>query len=71
MSEYAVIYERGPTSWVRGARSTRLRGGGGKPPRGRALIREAIAAHVESLREHGEPVPEPSSTVGAVEVPAA
>jgi predicted RNase H-like HicB family nuclease len=35
------------------------------------LIREAIADHVKSLREHSELVPEPSSTVGAVEVPTA
>ncbi len=34
-------------------------------------IAEAIAAHIESLREHGEPVPEPSSTAGAVQVPTA
>ena len=34
------------------------------------LIREAIDAHIESLREHGEPVPEPSSTVGMVEARA-
>ena len=26
-----------------------------------ALIREAIVLHVESLKEHGEPVPVPSS----------
>jgi len=35
------------------------------------LIAEAIGAHIESLREHGEPVPEPSSTAGAVQVPTA
>lgn len=35
------------------------------------LIAEAIAAHIESLREHGEPVPETSSTAGAVQVPTA
>ncbi len=35
------------------------------------LIAEAIGAHMESLREHGEPVPAPSSTAGLVEVPAA
>ena len=36
-----------------------------------ALIAEAIGAHIESLREHGEPVPEASSRAGAVQVPAA
>ena len=36
-----------------------------------AEIREAIGLHVESLREHGEPVPEPRSTAAVVEVAAA
>ena len=31
-------------------------------------IREAIALHVESLREHGEPIPEPQSTAEVVDV---
>jgi len=35
------------------------------------LIVEAIVLHVESLREHGEPVPEPSSAAGLLELPAA
>ena len=34
------------------------------------LIREAIDAHIESLREHGEAVPEPSWIVGMVEARA-
>ena len=71
MSEYAVIYERAPTSWVRGCPIYPAAWRRGKAAKRSSLIREAIAAHVESLREHGEPVPEPSSTVGAVEVPAA
>lgn len=32
------------------------------------LIREAITLHLESLRENGEPVPEPSSTTEFVQV---
>ena len=31
-------------------------------------IREAIAFHIESLMEHGEPVPEPQTTAAAVDV---
>ena len=31
-------------------------------------IREAIAFHIESLWEHGEPVPEPLTTAAAVDV---
>ncbi len=32
------------------------------------LIREAITLHLESLRESGDPVPEPSSTTEFVQV---
>lgn len=35
-----------------------------------ALIREAIPLHIESLRSHGDPVPEPSA-VGVLTVAAA
>jgi predicted RNase H-like HicB family nuclease len=34
------------------------------------LLREAIALHVAGLREDGLPVPEPSSLVDYLEVPA-
>ena len=71
MSEYVVIYEQGPTSW--GAWVPDLSGcvaAGDTRAEVEQLIREAIDAHIESLREHGEPVPEPSSTVGLVEARA-
>ena len=32
------------------------------------LIREAIIMHLESLWEHGDPVPEPQTSVALVEV---
>lgn len=32
------------------------------------LIREALVLHIESLREHGEPVPEPRASAALVEV---
>ena len=34
-------------------------------------MREAIRFHIESLREHGEPVPEPHCSATVVEVAAA
>ncbi len=34
------------------------------------LIREAIALHLEEMAEDGLPIPEPSSSVGSVEVVA-
>jgi len=72
MSEYAVIYEHGPASW--GAWVPDLPGcvaAGGSRAEVEHLIREAIQAHIDSLRLHGDPVPPPASTVGAVQVPAA
>jgi len=71
LSEYVVIYEQGPTSW--GAWVPDLPGcvaAGETRAEVEQLIREAIDAHIESLREHGEPAPEPSSTVGMVEARA-
>lgn len=69
MSEYAVIYERGPTSW--GAWVPDLPGciaAGESRADVERLIGEAIEAHIDSLREHGDPVPEPTSTAGAIQV---
>ena len=34
------------------------------------LLRDAVALHVESLREHGDPIPEPQTSVASVDVPA-
>jgi len=71
LSEYVVIYEQGPTSW--GAWVPDLPGcvaAGETRAEVEQLIREAIDAHIESLREHDEGVPEPSSTVGMVEARA-
>jgi predicted RNase H-like HicB family nuclease len=56
VSEYAVIYEQGSTSW--GAWVPDLPGcvaAGGSRGEVETLIAEAIGAHIESLREHGEP----------------
>jgi predicted RNase H-like HicB family nuclease len=76
--KYAVIFERagfeqGKTNWAAyvpdlpGCVST-----------GRALeeternVREAISGHLQTLREFGEPVPEPTSVAREIEVtPAA
>jgi predicted RNase H-like HicB family nuclease len=34
------------------------------------LIQEAIAFHIEGLKDSGEPIPEPASTVEFVDVAA-
>jgi len=71
MREYVVIYEQGSDSW--GAWVPDLPGcvaAGETRAEVEQLIREAIELHIENMREHGEPVPEPASTVGAVAVAA-
>ena len=60
MTEYVVLFERGPASW--GASVPDLPGCVAvAETRGEVeqLIREAIQAHIELLREDGDPVPEP------------
>jgi len=72
MTEYAVIYEHGPTSW--GAYCPDLPGLGvvGETHQEvEQLIREGVELHIASLREHGEAVPKPMSTAGVVAVTAA
>jgi predicted RNase H-like HicB family nuclease len=67
LSEYLVIYERSETGW--GAYCPDLPGlgvVGETREEAEWLISEGIATHIESLREHGEPVPEPASTAGTV-----
>jgi predicted RNase H-like HicB family nuclease len=72
MSEYVVIYEQGPTGW--GAYCPDLPGlgvAGASRDDVERLIGEATKLHVQSLREHGKPVPPPTSAVGMVTVNAA
>ena len=67
--EYVVILEQGPTSY--GAYVPDLQGCvavGETHEEAMQLIREAIEMHIESLRENGEPVPEPHSLVETIDV---
>ncbi len=69
MKRYTVIYEPGNRNWsayvpdlpgcIATARMQRQL---------EKLIREAIEFHIEGLREHGEPVPEPTVEAGTVSV---
>ncbi len=67
MSKYAVIYEQNPTGW--GGYCPDLPGLG-VAAETRAdverLIREGIEIHLASLREHDEPVPEPTTAADVV-----
>jgi predicted RNase H-like HicB family nuclease len=59
--KYPVVYEEGPTSF--GASVPDLPGCyavGQSLEEARALIAEAIAAHIRLLRAEGDPVPKPS-----------
>ena len=71
--KYAVVFEKSATGY--GAYVPDLPGCvtvGDTLEETERNIREAIAGHLEVMREHGESVPEPTTTVQeiAVEVPA-
>lgn len=69
MSEYLVVIENSEGSYS--AYSPDLPGcvaAGESIDEVRSLMREAIQMHIESLREHGEPVPPPSSSADYVAV---
>ena len=71
--KYAVIFEQAETNWAAYVPDLP-----GCVTTGKTLaeternIREAIAGHIKTLREFGEPVPEPTSVAREVEItPAA
>jgi predicted RNase H-like HicB family nuclease len=70
---YAVIIERSTTGY--GGYAPELPGvgvTGSTIDEVKRLIRETVVLHIDSLREHGEPVPPPSVVATTVvEVPAA
>jgi predicted RNase H-like HicB family nuclease len=66
--KYLVVYEKGPTSW--GAYVPDLPGCAAVGESGeevKALIKDAIEMHLKTMREDGDPIPEPSE-YGLVEV---
>jgi predicted RNase H-like HicB family nuclease len=72
MTRYMVLLEHGETSW--GVQVPDLPGCvavAESRDEALELIREAIAFHIESLRQDGLPVPKPSSEIEFVEVEAA
>jgi predicted RNase H-like HicB family nuclease len=69
---YAVVIEKGESSF--GAYVPDLPGCvavGETEEEVRQLIAEAIAFHLEGMREDGEPIPEPHSSVAYVDVRSA
>jgi len=70
--KYAVIFERGEGNWAAyvpdlpGCMST-----GETLEETKQNIREAIEGHLETLRQFGDPIPEPSSLAGEIEITTA
>jgi predicted RNase H-like HicB family nuclease len=67
--KYAVVIERGESGGY-GAYVPDLPGciaTGGSKEGVERLIAEAIGLHLESLREHGDPIPAPTSLVEYIE----
>jgi predicted RNase H-like HicB family nuclease len=70
--KYAVIYERAESNWAAyvpdlpGCMTT-----GRTIEETTANLREAIQGHLETLRQFGDPIPEPSSVAGEVEITTA
>lgn len=71
MKKYLVVFEKMENNW--GAYSPDVPGcvaTGETQEECESQFREALEFHIESLRNHGEPIPEPSSEVSYVEVEA-
>lgn len=69
--KYAVVIEKGPTSY--GAYVPDLPGcvaAGDTREEVIKLIQEAIEFHIEGLREDGQPIPSPSSSIEIIDVAA-
>ncbi len=68
--KYAVVYEQTPRNW--GAYVPDLPGcvaTGATRDEVERRIRTAIALHLQAMREAGERIPSPASSVGSVEAP--
>ena len=71
MMEYAVIFEKTSTGWS--AYVPDLPGLGVAGPTYEAteqLIRDGIDFHIEGLRADGDPIPEPTTRVARMPIPA-
>jgi predicted RNase H-like HicB family nuclease len=67
--KFVVVYEQTPNDWA--AYVPDLPGcvaAGETREETEALIREAVALHIESLQSYDEPVPEPGVWTGIVEI---
>jgi predicted RNase H-like HicB family nuclease len=71
MTGYAVVFERTDTRWSAYAPDLPGLGVAGATfEETEQLMREGIEFHIEGLRADGEPVPEPTTRVTEISVPA-
>lgn len=69
MTDYLVIYEQASDgSWSASAADLPVFAVGDTRAEVEARIREAIAFHIECLRDDGLDVPKPSGTAGVVSI---
>lgn len=71
MRTYAVVFEKTETGW--GAYAPDLPGlgvAGATFEETEQLMREGIEFHIEGLRADGDPVPEPTTRVSEIAIPA-
>lgn len=70
--KYAVIFEKAPDNWAAyvpdlpGCMTT-----GNTLDEAKQNIREAIQGHLDTLRQFGDPIPEPTSLADEVEITTA
>ena len=70
--QYTIVIEKSPNNYA--AYAPDLPGcvaTGATREEAVSEMRQAIRFHIESLREHGEPVPEPHCTAAVIQVAAA
>ena len=71
MKEYAVVFEKTQTGWSAYAPDLPGLGVAGSTyEETERLIREGIEFHIEGLREDGDVIPEPTTRVSRVAIPA-
>jgi predicted RNase H-like HicB family nuclease len=71
MKEYAIVFEQGPEGWSAYAPDLPGLGAAGTSfDEVQELIREAIQAHIDCLRDTGNPVPEPTTRVAVMSAAA-
>lgn len=71
MKGYAVVFEKTETGWSAYAPDLPGLGVAGATfEETEQLMREGIEFHIEGLRADGDPVPEPTTRVGEIAIPA-